>query len=357
MTDDPDSLAVEPADLGLDLYGNPLPHFEAAPRTPHGAVPLRRPGSVRRTMSIDIDWPGGGMTPCRFRGRARDIVTPVDGGEPLVIAEDAITGHLDQRTILDVESSPPRDVLAKLPGERAGARLRAALDRVLHAEKRAGEPIYLLLDDLAGASLVCMWGWSRWNAEQVRARVERAELKMPDMAGVCIGFRPGSRALIPIQQQDAGFRPNSTEVVPLVNPADPAGWHALPADEEKPHFRRARMIDIWREDGRIHVESLFQDSASLPGSTLREAIHEYRLRATADGATGTLLTLDASPGTLPHAECPAATVNISTLLNTPMADLRDTVLERLRKTAGCTHLNDMIRSLAEAPVLAGKLAG
>jgi hypothetical protein len=45
------------------------------------------------------------------------------------------------------------------------------------------------------------------------------------------------------------------------------------------------------------------------------------------------------------------------LLNTPIAELRNTVLERLRKTAGCTHLNDMIRSLAEAPVLAGKLPG
>jgi hypothetical protein len=33
------------------------------------------------------------------------------------------------------------------------------------------------------------------------------------------------------------------------------------------------------------------------------------------------------------------------------------VLERLKLTGGCTHLNDMLRSLAEAPVLARALPG
>lgn len=357
MTDNADSMTAEPAALGLDLYGNPLPVYEAAPKAPRGHVPPRRPNSIRRTMSIDVEWPDGPMAPSSFWGRARDILTPVGGGDPIVLADDTITGHFQERTILDVESIPPRAVLASLAGERAGARLRTALDRVLHAEKRSGAPLYLLLDDLAGASLVCRWGWAAWYPEHIRQmREPDGGFQISDMEGVCIGFRPGSSALVPLHERVEGLKPNSCKVVPLVNPADPAGWHELPADtHDKPHFRRARLIDIWREGGLLHVESIFQDSSSMPGSELREAIHEYSLRATADIATGTLLTLDATPGTLPHAECPAATVNISTLLNTPMVELRDTVLERLRKTAGCTHLNDMVRSLAEAPVLAGKL--
>jgi hypothetical protein len=357
MTDNPDAMMLEPAARGLDLYGNPLPRHEKAIKKPRGHVPLRRPGSIRRTMSIDIEWPGGLLDPSRFLGRARDIFTPVEGGDPVVLAEDVATGRLEGRVILDVESRPHRETMASLAGERAGAKLRGALDRVLHGDKVAGAPIYLLLDDLAGASLVCAWGWSRWYPDELRQLSESHNRTIMDMEGVCIGFRPGSRALTPLKDRAEGFDSNSTPVLPLVNPEDPAGWHELPAAEDRPHFRRARMIDIWREDGRIHVESMFQDSASEPGSALRQAIHEYSLRATADIATGTLLTLEVKPGTLPHAECPAALSNVGVLVNTPMADLRDTVLERLRKTAGCTHLNDMMRSLAEVPVLAGKLPG
>jgi hypothetical protein len=64
------------------------------------------------------------------------------------------------------------------------------------------------------------------------------------------------------------------------------------------------------------------------------------------------LSVDASPGILPFAECRAAPVNLAALLGTPLGDLREIVLERLAKTAGCTHLNDMARALAEVPVLA-----
>ncbi|MCE7798371.1 DUF2889 domain-containing protein [Sphingobium sufflavum] len=349
----------EPAAVGLDLSGNPLPLYAAAPSDPLGHSPLRRPGSIRRTMTVEVDWPGEDAVHGRFQGRARDIYTPVDGDDPVLIAQDAITGHFaDRRTIADVAAIPPRADVASLAGERAGSNLRTAIDRVLHREKQEGAPLYLLLDDLAGASLVCMWGWARWHPgylQEQAAVLEQAAgagFTVASMEGVCIGFRPGSSALLHKPGQGT---PNSTQVVPLPNPADPAGWHAFALDGDFGNFRRARLIDIWREDGLIHVDALFQDTSSLPGTAMREAIHEYRLRATADGATGRLLTLDATPGTLPHAECPAAMVNMAVVLGTPMEDLRATVLDRLKRTAGCTHLNDMIRSLAEAPVLAAKL--
>jgi len=49
--------------------------------------------------------------------------------------------------------------------------------------------------------------------------------------------------------------------------------------------------------------------------------------------------------------------NIGLLVGSQMTDLRDVVLEKLKRTAGCTHLNDTVRSLAEVPVLAAKLPG
>jgi hypothetical protein len=34
-----------------------------------------------------------------------------------------------------------------------------------------------------------------------------------------------------------------------------------------------------------------------------------------------------------------------------LSELREVVLERFKGTAGCTHLNDAMRALAEVPVL------
>jgi hypothetical protein len=303
-------------------------------------------------MSIDATWPDGRGGNGLFHGHARDILTPVAGGDPILLVEDRILTVADFRTILSVESEPPRAVLASLAGARAGGYLRAALDEALHDEKVAGTPLYLLLDDLAGATLVAGWAWSRWSDDWMRNRTaEERAAHAARMEGICIGFRPGSGALgdqaQPVPAQ------NATPVVPLPHPADPDGWHAL-QDRGGVNFRRARRIDVWREDGILHIDSAFQDSASAPAGG-RIAVHEYHLVAAADAAGETLLSVDATPGTLPYRECPAATVNIAALAGTPLRELRETVLVLLRKTAGCTHLNDALRALAEVPRLAAAL--
>jgi len=357
MSDKNELAMVEPAARGLDLSGNPLPRYAEAPRNVFGHAPPRRPGSVRRTMSIEVTWPDNVYAPSTFVGRARDVFTPLTGGDPVELAQDAISGQFDQRVIKHVEGARETAALASLAGERAGSNLRSAVDRAMHAEKAGGSTLYLLLDDLAGASLVCAWGWARWHPDFINAiRRENASFHIAQMEGVCIGFRPGSAAL-DVNVNDVGKRPNCTDVVSLVNPADPAGWHALTDVTDAPQFRRARLIDVWREGDVLHAWSIFQDSSNKPDSALREAIHEYRLEATADARTGELLSLKATPGTLPHSECPAAMANIGLLVGSQMTDLRDVVLEKLKRTAGCTHLNDTVRSLAEVPVLAAKLPG
>lgn len=346
---------VEPAALGLALDGRPLPLFDRAPSRPHGHSPLRRPGSVRRTSSLDVTWPDGRDGVSVIYADARDILTPAAGGAPVVLAQDHADVLADHRVIREVRSDPPRPQLADLSGSRAGGYLRAALDAVLHAERVAGTPLYLLLDDLAGTTLVAGWSWSRWIDDWMpKLSPEDAEAHSRKMEGICIGFRPGSGAL------GLGGRPrpdqNASRVVPLPHPDDPEGWHAL-VDRGGVNFRRARRIDVWREDGLIRIDSTFQDSASAPDGGERIAIHEYRLRATADAAAKTLLSVEALPGTLPYSECPAAPTNTEAVVGTRLDQLRDTVLLALRKTAGCTHLNDMIRSLAEVPRLAAALPG
>jgi hypothetical protein len=85
------------------------------------------------------------------------------------------------------------------------------------------------------------------------------------------------------------------------------------------------------------------------------AVHEYRLLATADRSTGVLLSVDAQPRVLPYVECPMAAPNASWLVGTPLRQMRREVLERLRGEDCCTHLNDALRALAEAPILAAAL--
>ncbi|MDB5540586.1 MAG: hypothetical protein JWQ89_2313, partial [Devosia sp.] len=120
-------------------------------------------------------------------------------------------------------------------------------------------------------------------------------------------------------------------------------------------MRRARRIDVWCEEGLIRIDAAFQDSAVTPDGG-RAAVHEYLLTATVDPGSLRLLSIEAQPRVLPYAECPAAAANVSLMIGLPLPAFRTSVLETLPGALGCTHLNDAVRALAEAPVLAERLA-
>jgi hypothetical protein len=321
-----------------------------------GPAPLRPLGSIRRTSTIDTSWPEGKIGKMCMEGHARDFYTPADGTPPRILADDRLTAYLSEtREILRIACTPERPDLAKLVGSRAGGRLRAAIGGVLPEELRAGTPLYLLLDDLAGASLVAMWAWSRWSEDWIkdaeRSGIAATAGRNGNMENICIGYRPGSSALATKTTKAA--KPVGTPVVSMCDPADPEGWHHL-AEQSGVAMRRARWIDVW-VDGLIHIESGFQDSATSPAGG-REAVHEYLVAATADPVTGQLLSISADPRILPYAECPAAAANAGRMIGHTLGELRSSVLQVLTGVAGCTHLNDALRALAEVPQLAAQLA-
>jgi hypothetical protein len=119
-------------------------------------------------------------------------------------------------------------------------------------------------------------------------------------------------------------------------------------------MRRARRIDLSRDGDLLRVDVGFQDSGSNPRGT-RTAIHEYRVHAEIDPATMTLVSLQALPLILPFRECPGASVKVGRLVGHEVAGLRDDVLATLPGTLGCTHLNDVLRALADVPTLARAL--
>lgn len=338
----------EPAAKGLSLKGKPLPVFTEPVRAPIGTTPPRRAHSVRRTMSIDVHWEDGIEGPGFYEGRARDIRTGAAGSPPEVLDRAHIDVVAAMREIQKVSADPAPANLQDLVGVRAGGYLREALARTVPEEKAAGTPLYLLLDDLAGSTLVSGWAFSRWRDDWMPGGEDRPKHVMQ---GICIGFRPNSSALD--EDGSPAGEQNASRVIPLPNPEDPEGWHDLP-QQGGINFRRARRIDVWREGEEIRVESHFQDSSSAPDGGDRWAIHEYLVHARI-GADGLLKSVDATPGTLPYAACRVAPTNLDVLLGTPARALRDVVLEKLKFTGGCTHLNDMVRSLAEAPVLAAQL--
>ena len=321
-------------------------------RGPADPTPPRRPGSVRRTSTIDMCWPGGRGTQLRLLGRARDLFTPADGSAPVVLAEDVLdVGAALDRTIEDVAAVPPRPHLDGLVGTRGGGRLRGRLAEVVPEEIAAGTPLAQLLDDLAGATLIAGFAFRQWTSDWMPSK-PGARAPRRRMEGICAGFRPGSSAL----DADGASRDihDVRAVRPLADPADPVGWHEL-KDISEVSMRRARRIDVrLDDDGLLRVDSMFQDSSTVPAGG-RVAVHEYRLEAVVDPTTGTLLSATADPRVLPYLECPTAVTTVDRLAGTPVTELRTVVLERLKGTLGCTHLNDALRALAEVPRLARPL--
>ena len=322
----------------------------SAPQETAGPAPARPPHSARRTSSIDVTWPDGRLNDMLLIGRARDILTGESQTPPRVVAENSFSARLkNDRTILALATDPARPAAAALVGARGGGHLRRIIDHAMPEECRNSSPLHLILDDISGTSLIAGWAWSQWTADWLTMpdapEEEQLEAVIRSKQGVCIGFAPGSSALN--MRPTAGV--SGGALAPdLRSPQDPDGWHAFPIAEGA-SLRRARRIDVTFGDA-VRIDAAFQDSASRPDGA-RMVLHEYRLTATADPDTLCLTSLTAEPRVLPFPECPSATQNLRRLLDAPLMQLRERVVEQLRGTDGCTHLNDALRALTAVPAL------
>ena len=64
-----------------------------------------------------------------------------------------------------------------------------------------------------------------------------------------------------------------------------------------------------------------------------------------------MLEATADAGPLPAPECPAAAASISRIVGREVSTLRDLVRHGFSGPSTCTHLNDVIRSLADVRTL------
>ena len=333
-----------------------------APSNPYGPSPLRRPASIRRTTTLDTDWPEGIGKPMRMRGRGRDLFTQAQGGGTRVVADDfteIVANPL--REIMTIATVRGQDAAQAMVGHRGGGHLRSLIAELLPHEHVGTTAMHLLLDDFSGASLVAGWAWSRWHGdwmqkirEEYEANPENRAAMVRKMEGICTGFAPGSTALNPDGTSVQTIQ-SATLVPPLPHPDDPLSWHPL-NQQEGVGMRRARRTDVWFEDGKIGIDVGFQDSATSPdGSVNRVAIHEYQLSATADAETLELISIEVDPRVLPYRECPGASPRAKYMEGASLKGFRLDVLEKLPGALGCTHLNDVLRSMADIPNLAAAL--
>jgi hypothetical protein len=317
-----------------------------------GVAPLRRPGSIRRTTSIDSTWPDGASSPWAMEGRARDLFTPFGHEAPRVLAEAGYRLNISPtRQILQLATEPPQPWAQQLIGIRAGGESRRMIATIMG--DFVGTPLYQILDDFAGASLVARWIWSQWLDDWAAYAGDPARKKTHgregNMVNVCTGFAEGSSALLPGRLEGAASQ-NAAGVGQLENPDDLAGWHDMPT-QIGPAMRRARRMDFWREGDLLMVDAAFQDSGTTPAGG-RKGVHEYRVYAEIDAANGVLVSLQVLPLILPFAECPGASVKAARLVGQKVEDFRGAVLDTLPEILGCTHLNDVLRALADVPRLA-----
>ena len=318
---------------------------------PRGSVlsaPPRRAGSVRRTTTMDFTWPDGLGGDTVLDGRGRDLRTNGDG-TATVLAEASLGMVTDPRRIIrEIGSDPGLPQLRGLAGESAMPGYRRRLAGI--GATAVGTPLYQLLDDVPGATLVSGAAWQRWY-DMDRYLELKADVTQRIMTDVCTGYQHGSSALN--LDGTLRWRQERQPAVDIDAVTDDLGWHRH-ARPPGVTMRRARRIDVWVVGQVIHVDAFFQDSSSLPEGG-RQAIHEYTLTAQADLETGTVRALTPVPRVLPYDECPLAVRNVAALAGLPLSDARGAVLERLRGPLGCTHLNDMLRSLADVPGLARRL--
>jgi Protein of unknown function (DUF2889) len=318
-----------------------LPH---GPRDPVTAMPPRVAGSVRRSTNID-----------QHRGdrfeviaHGRDLRTAIDGTTTVL---DEVRLHAElapDGTITAIGSDPPEPALAKLVGANNQRGFRAAMDEAVPHHRDAATVLHQLLDDVPMAALINGYGWTRELGDDFDLPAESSD-RLRDR---CAGWINDGVMLGALDETGIFPIPLGPDAPDLGDTDDPLAWHAMEPMVPK-SVRRRRRLDVIDGDP-LRVDVHFRDS-HLAADAAEDILHEYTLQATVDPATLVVLSSEAQARTLPWPECPNALASATRIAGEQVADLRAKVHADFRGITTCTHLNDVLRSLAGITALSGGL--
>jgi hypothetical protein len=300
------------------------------------------PGSVRRSTNID-----------QHRGdrfevfaHGRDLRTGADGTATVL---DEVRLHLEldgDGTITAIESDPPEPALGQLVGENNQRGFRAAMDDAVPHHRDAATVLHQLLDDVPMAGLINGYGWSRELGDDFDLPAGSAD-RLRDR---CAGWIRDGVMLGAMDETGVFPIPLGPDAPALDHPDDPLAWHAMEPMAPK-SVRRRRRLDVIDGDP-LRVDVHFRDSHQAVDAP-EDVLHEYTLLATVDRAALVVLECEAQARTLPWPECPNALASATRIAGEPVTGLRAKVHADFRGTSTCTHLNDVLRSLAGVTALAG----
>jgi Protein of unknown function (DUF2889) len=315
----------------------------AGPRDPATSTPPRRPGSVRRTSTVDMLRPDGWAGDLLLVGRARDLVTTASGAE--VVATAAVEARADAtRTLRELRTSPVVDGSDALIGGPVASGFRARLEAAAPGHRDARTPLFLLLDELPVAALVS--GYAMQRTGEI-GRIPAASYTYN--VDQCSGWRAGGALMVVLSEKGAVPMTIGPVAPDLQPPDDELAWH--PFGPLPPNgMRRRRRLDVVAGHG-LEIDAMFRDSYMGPDGT-ESIVHEYSFSGSVDPDTLRMLDAHARPRVLPYVECPAAAASAGSLAGMPVAELRRRVRQELTGISTCTHLNDLLRSLADIGALA-----
>jgi hypothetical protein len=316
------------------------------------ATPSRRRGSLRRTATIDSRRPDGLDGLVVVDARARDLRTDHEG-DAVVTDECRLHAVVDGKTRRFVEASSDRPWVTGLAGKRTGQKFRNQLAEVAPADLAATDPLLLLLlDDVPGSQLVAGFAVHSDPGFSFEAQAEH----LTTVTDVCAGWAADASIIKQVRSRGEIPTPTGPPAPILLDlDLDPLAWHVV--DPLGPHgMRRVRRLDV----GPSHADPTswwfdvhFRDShVSADGA--EEVVHEYVVTGTLDPELRRVTTIAAEARVLPWLECPQAVASAGRIVGRPLADLRAEVLAELVGTSTCTHLNDVLRTLADLdPILTG----
>lgn len=321
---------------------------------PTEGTPARRPGSLRRTSTVDALRPAPLEQQLILIGSMRDLLTPKSGAASVLAEARSRTEIHDTDCgpfVTSVATWPAVDGVGGLVGLRAGRGFRGGIDARTSARPGTGE--YLLLDEVPMCTLV-----SGYAVMHAGARGNHARLSVPRskrngaVHGVdaCAGFTTGGTIMTAMAAGENAVA-TGPEALSVLDPDDALAWHELPAEQPADAVRRWRRTDVWRDEGgRWLIDSFYRDSHMAPDG-LETVIHEYTVEAAVDGQTMTVLECSSTPRVLPFVECLPAAGSATRLAGLQLGELRSLVRSTFTGASTCTHLNDQLRGLADVEPL------
>jgi hypothetical protein len=293
----------------------------------------------------------GALDPVYLDGRARDLWTTADGSvTELGSATLSATIELMARAVRHVEVTPPLDAMSRLARAPAMSGFRAAADKVAPELRQARDLRYTLLDDVPVATLIS--GHALAASNMLGDATKSGYLPVADQ---CAGFASGGPLMTSLKE-GGSVTPTGPRAPDLDHSADAWAWHEVAA-LPRHAMRRRRRIDVFEQGvGRVGIDAMFRDTY-VRGDGVETIIHEYTLDAVVETETGVIVEARATPRVLPWRECPGAVAGAERIVGMTLRELHFRVRRELDGTSTCTHLNDLLRSVADTEALMVRASG